>query len=304
MTRKLNVLLVCKSDWANVAYEYSQALKSIGVDAVAIIGHKHSLGYPHQGIVARNPAKIKKYAIKADVIHYMHSQKVDLGGIDINNKAVVVSHTGSAYRNRSGRLNKIFNPIVQATIVGGCLGGKGAKNEHWLSGGIVDAKSLTPSYERIGNKIVIGHYPSSVLTKKSADIKKAINLLSGNFIYRTGERVPWIKNMARFRLCDIYVERLTSAPRGFGISAIEAAAVGKIVITSFSLIKEYKENVGTYTPYIAQTVNGLRDKLLEIMALSEEEQLEKRKEMREWVIKCHSYEAVGNRLLKVYNSIL
>ena len=301
--RNLNVLLIANHDWANVGSQYARSLRSIGVNASMFIRNYHRANYPDQGTKFRATRQIMPYLKNARIVHLMHSQH-PLSNVSLTGKKIVVSHTGSAYRNKHAQLNKVFNPIVDLSIVGSSLYGKGAKNEHWIPGGVADVNLLQPVYERLSDKIIVAHYPSSPGLKGSDVIKKVFKKIKGNYKFNCSyEIVNWKDNIERIKKCDIYVERFKENT-GFGISAIEAAALGKIVITTYAFEQKYKETIGEFGLISVKTQQELKEEIERIISLPDDKLLELKKKNREWAVKYHSYEAVGNRLLGLYRTIL
>ena len=296
----MKVLIVCGRDWANVAYNYQESLRESGVDARAV---KRSIN-PRRQQQAEicKLRKMKVYAKSAEIIHFMHSQLIP--EIDLKGKKVVVSHTGSTYRGKYEKVNARFNPIVDLSIGCGDLYGKGAKNEYWIEGGITDTNLLQPVYERSDDKIIVSHFPSSPKTKGSNIIKKTLKNKGDAYTFTYNYNiVDWKTNIERVKKCDIYVERF-KPNSGFGISALEAAALGKIVITTYAFKQKYEETHGKLGLISVTTQNQLLEEVRRISNLSDNEIIEMKKKSREWVERCHSYEAIGLKLLKLYRTIL
>jgi len=302
--RNLNVLLIANHDWCALGEQYARSLRSIGVNATMFIRKKHKLNYPNQGTQFKNNKQILTHVKNATIVHFMHSQR-SIPKISLAGKKVVVSHTGSAYRINYAELNKIFNPIVDLTIVGGDLFGKGAKNEHYIPGGIVDTEKLKPFYKRTSNKIIIGHFPSDYKATEGNKIANIMKGVKGNFkfIYDP-TRVGWIEQIKRMSECDIYIERLTGI-NGFGMTALEAASLGKILFTPYEFETKYNEALGDFAPIIFKSGGkNLVEKAEEFISLPDDELLKMKKKSRAWVEKNHSYKAVGMRFLELYKSIL
>ena len=97
--------------------------------------------------------------------------------------------------------------------------------------------------------------------------------------------------------CDIYIEQICK--HEWGITALEAAALGKIAITTFRGLEEYRKQYGDCELVVANTENELRERVEEIMSWTPEQILEKKKATRRWVETYHSFEAVGQRLKKI-----
>ena len=299
----MNVLLISRNDWANVGFQYSKSLKSIGVDAIMLIMRKHKFNYPEQGILCTDIGKIEKYVNESNIIHFLHSQ-YPIPSINLKGKKVVVSHTGSKYKKNYKKLNTLFNSFVDLTIVGSGLYGKGAKNEHWIPGGVVDTNLLQPVYERSSDKIIIDHFPSNPKGKGSDIIQSIFKKISGNYEFNySDKRIKWSDNMERIKKCDVYIERFAENT-GFGIAAIEAAALGKIVIATYAFEQKYKETTGEFGFISVRTRQEMIKEIERIISLPDDKILELKKKSRGWAEKYHSYEAVGNRLMKLYKSIL
>jgi hypothetical protein len=82
----------------------------------------------------------------------------------------------------------------------------------------------------------------------------------------------------------------------WGVSAIEAAALGKIVITHFLSHKKYEQVYGQHELCVANTPSDIAVHLESLLELSDDELLKRRKATRSWVEKFHSFKAVGTRL--------
>jgi len=308
----MKVLLITITDHAHMAYMTAEALKKLGVDAVTIRKRTVKFKYPEEGIKIRTDSYIKPYAENADVIIFMHTQYRDIG-IDLTKKKVLVWHTGSGYRQKFEKYNAHFNPIVDVSLCSADLLGLGAKNERCLNG-LVNTDLLQPIYGRKNKKITIAHYSAS--PKGIIIIKKAIHHLKQGplkdlFIFRySAKKKTWDDNIKRMAECDIYIAEMheKQIKKGqewttgmFGIAALEAAALGKIVISRFI----YREDCEGFDfgLQVANNLDELIKKLEYLLSLSEEKFLKLRKLSRDWVVNCHSYEAVGYRLLKIIEGI-
>ena len=174
----MKVLIVCRNDWANMGYKYQESLREVGVDAKAVtLSVNYSCKPNHAEICSLK--KMRSYAKSAEIIQFMHSEYFDLG---VKNKRFFVFHGGSKYRINSNSKNKIFNPIVEKSIIQtGDLLGLGAKNEVWVLA-CVDTKKLKPIYKRQSDKLIVGHFPSSPSVKSSEGINKVMRKLKKNLV--------------------------------------------------------------------------------------------------------------------------
>lgn len=297
-----NVMLVSRKDWANVGFELAKALRSVGVEATMYIRSKHRFGYPEQGTLYGR-RDLKPVAEKADAIIFVHTQYVETY-TDLSKKKVAVFHTGSAYRKSTGFYNNYFDPKVGVTFVSFDLYSRGGKNEKLLNAPI-DLERIKPIYDKIHpRKLVVGHYSRG--HKGTVLINKVMEKLKEkDIIYKvSGEYVPWKKQLRRMSLCDVIIESMKLQPiRAFGITALEAAALGKIVVSSFTESDRYKTGFGPCAIQVARSADELEGLLLKLSKMSDEKILKLKTRSRQWVQRCHSYKAVGTRLLAVLGGL-
>jgi len=308
----MNVLLLAVSDWAGMGSLLCQSLCKVGVNAKI---HTTKRGkYKHPSVsINRNQAL--DFSKKCHVIQYMHSVKHPLN-INLKNKKVVVFHGGGKFRFDYKNICKIFNPIVDCSIIQTYdLFGLGAKNEIWLLPPI-DNDKIKPIYETKGNRIIVGHYPSSALGKGSDNVNKIINNIRGkvpDFEYRySSERVSWDKQIKRMSQVDIYIERMSlknwknsvSYRTGvWGITALEAAALGKVVVTNFYGKKIYRKQYGEYALQVADSEKQMEKLLIKLLSLPKKELMILKQNTRKWVEEKHSLESIGNRLRGIYERL-
>jgi hypothetical protein len=311
----MKVLIVAKTDWANMAYKYQESLREVGVDAKAVtLNINYSCKPKHAEIC--NLKKMRSYAQSAEIIQFMHSEYFDLG---VKNKRFFVFHGGSIYRIHSNSKNKIFNPIVEKSIIQTAdLLGLGAKNEVWVPAS-VDTNNIKPVYKRQSDKLIVGHFPSSPLVKSSDDIDKLMKNLEKKFgnkfkyIY-SPTKLIWNKNIDRVSECDIYIDACTPLlvskkdPKGskygeWGVAAIEAAALGKVVISHMLSYKRYEQEFGECGIKVANSFDEVEKQMIKLLSISDNELLQIRKDTRLWVEKFNSYYAIGKRLKEVVYKI-
>jgi len=312
--RLWDVFYICQDDWANSAYRYSNCLKRLGLKVMAIKINPHPFFYPETLPTYQNlqAAEVQGFVDKSSVI-VLHNSTV-LEGINFHGKPVVAQHGGNLYRQWHDKLNSFLNPITAATILQ-CpdLLGLGAKNEHWISFP-VDTDYINPTgMEGHEGKLIFGHFPSNPTAKGTKTICGVVDKFSDRFKY-IGSRsdnamknvFTWDENLSRLADCDVYIECLHPTHAGnkfgeFGNQALEAAAMGKIVITN-SLAKDlYEKEYGRNELIIANTPEELEASIESVLQMSSAQVLEKKKAMRDWVVENHSFEAIGKRLWeKVY----
>jgi|LSQX01.2.fsa_nt_gb glycosyltransferase involved in cell wall biosynthesis len=303
----MKVVLLCNNDWANVAYVYEKCLREVDIDAISFSSKKHHYGYPEQAILWKNINDIKSYVEECDVLIFVHSEYIETG-VDLNNKIISVIHTGSRYRQNSKKINDIFNPLVDITFSGGDVLGMGAKNEVWIQPAI-DIKKIQPFYYKSKDKTIIAHYPSG--SKGYPIINDVIGKLNRkNFMFKYDPiNVSWEDNLKRMSECDIYIEEMNSDQNGiplyiFGIQAIEAASLGKIVCSRFPMFDKYEETFGECGLIPTNTPEILKEKLEEFLSMDDSDFIELQKKSRRWVENCHSYKVIGKRFKTIFNKLL
>lgn len=318
MKKQPNVLLICLKDYANVAYTYQEALRSVGVNANAFSAKDtHRLQYPkvasnyNGNTPIRNQKRIYDICSKADAIIWMHSQFVDLGLPNLQKKKKLVFHGGTAYRRRFVELNGRFNPIVNTCLIQTLdLWGLGAKNPVWMLPA-VNTEFIKPTFKPMKRRKLIAHYPhvpknkgSDIINEVLASMKsdpKLSNLFEFDY---SQNRVPWMKNLERIRACDIYIESLSQASshnrHDWSVTALEAASMGKIVVTNILNPARYKKEYGSCALHAANNAKQLRDVLTRLITIESDIEFQQLKsKSREWVEKIHSYKVIGERLRKV-----
>lgn len=319
---ELDVLLIGDYDWANTGFRFSRCLRMLGLNALMIKANPHPFMYPEQAIV--HPAfsgiedprypKIEEMVAGAKVVHFIGSTAV-AGFRKRPGQKVVVQHGGSIYRENHEQINSHFNEYADAAIIQ-CpdLLGLGAKNEHLIYYP-VDTDFIQPDYRRRDEKkLIIGHFPSNPSVKGTKLIEDVIfdlrnSPLGEKFKYVGDSRqVSWIDNLKRMRECDVIIETVNPSLNGktygeWGNTALEAAALGKIVITNTHSKKVYEEQYLDDLPFlVANTEEQLKkqlDKILTDLDVNAEQTM-----TRWWVEKHHSMKATAERIWeKVYKHL-
>ena len=280
-------------------------------------GELHNIKAPH----------LKELAEEAKVIHYIGSTFIDTG-VDINKKKIVIQHGGTTYRQHYSRY---LHPFEYTTIIQTPdLLGLGAKNEHWISFPVqTDILSSNYSFES-NTKVIVGHHPSNPKVKGSNTILNVIRKLEADpelydkFIYDGFEFIEneqgklikeikilkWDNHLDKVRKCDIYIEACSPMQEKkiygeWGNSAVEAAALGKIVITHSQNKSLYEKEYGTLPFYIANNEYEIEIILRHLLSLSRNELWIKKRETRLWVCEYHSMEATSQRLWeKIYERLI
>jgi len=326
-----DVLMLMKDDNSNTGWRFFKCLQYLGLDVIALKGDMHPFYYPEQVPVHPVLAKLPNnhlmmeafelgwLAKKAKVLHFIASKLIH-PGVNLVEKKIVMQHGGGAYRANHDNINPHYNQVVDTTIIQmPDLLGHGANNEQWIYYP-VDTEYLEPDFARHGKKLKIGHFPSLPLHKgtgKIIEIMKGLEDKYGDRFEYVGVKdtsrsglVMWNEGLNRVRECDIIIEAMEMKAQGqtygeWGNTAIEAAALGKIVITH-SLKKDlYKKEFGSCALNIANDPDTLKETLINILSLSDNEIFEMKRNTRAWVEEKHSIPVTAKRLWeKVYKDLL
>ena len=297
----MKVLFICQRDWANHSYIMTQCLKKVGIEAIAVTTHANKLHFPEQAIKCNDPNKLNEYTRETDVIVFMHSQFIGTN-VDLKTKKVLVFHTGSRYRQHPTEMNSLFDPIVDVTLTAADTFNLCGKNEKYVVVP-VDTEKLQPIYNT--NNLIIAHYPSG--NKGKDIICSVMEEFDVEFRY-SNEVVSWEQNIQRLSECDIYIEDLRQKQRnrvtsGFGLTALEAASLGKIVVTRLIYKEKYEEEIGKCAIQVANNKEELYNVIKNLISLNPDQILELKRQSRKWVENCHSYKVVGNMFKTIFNEI-
>ena len=302
----MKVVNLCVDDWANFQYDITKSMRAVGIDAYGYKLNRHVSNYPEQCEIA-GVEVMRKMCRDADVVNFIHSNERLFAQIcpAIPGKTINVWYTGTVYRRNPALYNAIFNPRVNKSVV--CLGefvGKGAKNEVYMVGAV--DTGVDPVIKQ-GRPYRFGHYPSNAEVKGTATIvelmAKCVNGKGLATFEWSTEHVDAVAQWQRMANCDIYIELLAPLNEGnvygsFGMSALEAGAMGKAVVTMNLHRETYRKHYGD-CPLVL--VDDAEDFLHAVIALqfSSVEALQKlREQTREWVVANHSHEATGRYILQ------
>jgi hypothetical protein len=230
-----------------------------------------------------------------------------LKGINLSKKKVIVWHTGTRYRTDPEKHNQRWNDIVEKSVIAlGEFQNLGAKDPVYC-GITVDTDYLMPEYKN--NKVItFGHYPSNAGVKGTASILKVIGRINekynGKFIFRHDTlKLHHKQQIKRMRQCDVYIEMCATTqgdnPYGsYGTTALEAAALGKVVITNNLWKSLYHNAYGNSALQIANSEDELYATIEKFIKMDKSKLTELKKESRKWVESKHSLKATGEYLLK------
>lgn len=297
----MRVLCVSENDYGNYSHNFSKALRSVGVDCWDLVNSLHPFGYESQSVRWDVPHMVSQMKVSDVVIvHHSHPVLFELAKNNCPGK-VFVTHTGTRYREGHKELDLLFKDTPAITDQTEFF----AINPdlHYIVSPV--EFELAPVIRQ--KPIMIGHFPSNREVKGSDKIIEMLRPFKDKFHHNWAFKiVSHAEQLERMRDCDVYIElfkpELNGRPYGcFGVTALEAAAMGKIVITN-NLYPEVYSNVYGRLPFtIANTekvftnaVNGLINLDLQMIR-------DMQRQTWEIMRENHSYKATGERILKVIN---
>lgn len=308
----MRVINISHEDYANFSYDNCQAMRSVGINADAFILKRHPFNYSNQA--TQLPInKIREECLRADIIQVMHTCGTMYDVVKDLGKPVIVWHTGTRYRQGYEKHNERWNPLaVKHVCVLPELMKLGCINPEFISM-TVDVNKLQPDYS-VPEILRIAHYPSNVIVKGT----KAITQMMAKVRQETirpfhfncmTNKVSFSEQLRRLLTCDIYVELFAPTQDGyeygsFGTTALEAAALGKIVVTNNINSEIYLKHYGQCELMIANTPTQFDLIIKGLLNFTHEKILEKKKSTRLWVEKNHSQKATGTRIQAVLNSVV
>lgn len=307
----MKILNLSYDDYANFAHENANALRSVDVDVSDLKRTKHPFGYANESKIATTD-QIQKAIQKADIIQIFHSDSTWLDYAYNLGKRVFIYHTGTAYRMNPENLNNIFNGKVERCFTDQCeFIGLGMKNETYIATAI-DTENIRPRLTNSGSPL-FAHYPSNPGTKGTDKIREMLEHVFEGVSVGDDEcfnisidKLSHLDQLERMRNCFCYIELFAptqnSRPYGcFGVTAFEAAALGRMVITNNTHKAVYENAYGECELIIANTEEEFVSNLIEIQHTEPAKLIEKMFSTRKWVEKNHSYKSTGEYLKKYLN---
>ena len=310
----MRVLALAVDDWGNTGAELVKSLNTqSGVVARGFAHNGHIFKYSHP-MEPWNESVVRDEWNAADVLLFIHTMPTSPEGVELTGKLVLVHHGGSAYRQDPTRANAFWNEIADATIIETPdLLNYGAKNEVLIQTP-VDVDALVPLRIGMDSPLHIAHFPSDH-TKKGTDVISHVlwelsKNFPGMFEYRIErERTTHAAHIDRMRWADIYVDVmmpfLWGKPYGeYGIAAREAAALGCLVVSNHCNPTLYADAYGESSPvFAANNAVQLRDVLTHAITMDRRDRSVVRNRLRDWVVRLHSYESTGERLVNFITEV-
>lgn len=309
----IKVLNITTDDYANFSHDNANALRSVGVNCIDVKLSPHLFGYESQSEIV-DKDQMKAIISFVDIVQIHHS---DERCLNIYNEVkmpfhkLIVYHTGSRYREYSRRFNAIFNSNVEMSFIAlGEFAGLGAKNEKYIVGA-VDVESAHKFNHEIRAPYKLGHYPSNCIVKGTSEILKMTSDIKEKIefkaLFSTG-MVGYKRQLKRMSKCDIYIELFNTTLNGkeygsWGITALEAAAMGKVVVTQNLNARVYQEAYGYCPLVICNTEEKFIDNVTNLLNMDSTNLSLLQTETYNWVKNNHSYEATGNKLKNILNGL-
>ena len=296
----MKIGILCSSDWAAFAMGLYKSLKAVDADVIGYALTRHIFGYEEQ-LPVITPNNIKETYKDCDVVLMVHS---DWELNEYITCPIIPIHTGTKYRQSYEFINSKFSAPI--TLIALPEFQTLAPNPKYLVGAV---ESNWAVKDVVGRRIRVGHFPSNPDVKGTEDIVRILrNAENCEFIYST-ERVSHAENLKRIYDCDIYVEMLASTQGGkpygsFGITGLEAAAMGKIVITQ--AINDnglYNDAYGVNMLNFVKDELGLKKTLSSLLQYKGDYLTGQMESTKEWMEKNHSYKATGNKLMGYINGL-
>lgn len=312
----MKILNLAYDDYSNFMYAQDRALKSV-------LGFENSQTYklkPH----AFNYQFEAKFIGEAEMISIIIHYNPDIIQIfhssfkiyEIIHKAkykgkITVWHTGTAYRENPKGISELFKN-VDLQFTDQCEFLISNQNLIYVATA-VHVKECIPLFQ-YKRPYTFAHYPSKRETKGSDFILERMARLCQwhegkiRFDYSTN-LVTHSEQMDRMNKCDIYIElfkpEINGKPYGcFGVTAFEAAGLGKIVITQNIYEKAYFDAYEVELPFmIANTEIEFEECVSRLAVMSAERVCSIQESTFKWVCENHSFEATGSRLKKILSAL-
>ena len=329
----INVVILSQADFAGSSYQAACAINSVGKFNVrSITMQRHPFSFPHdiiipchqdshKGTFAKDCESYKEVVQllnEADIIHCWNDIPEDpkyfdfeKGGINIpKNKPMLVTMTGSLYRNEHTRLNAIIKERGYKLVVQNPMLRFLTEIDSTFIPHVVDTEFLQPvekNNEKITLGVYFGHYYASV----GEDRNFLMNCIKGkdiNIIDHMSRKVPWKEHIEFIKNCDILYHgiKISKIVEYIGRSSLEAMAFGIPVITFVNeqkAIELAEGKIGNQIPVVICDERNL-DLNLEVLIDNQYCREGLGKEGREWVEKYFSYKVVGKQYSKIYEEVL
>ena len=304
----MRYVFICGDDWANLQHELAQALRAAitSEDTVqAVKLRTHPFGYDYQ-CPLRTVEQMAEMTSEADVVFITHSDHELLPYVNRSSRIVPI-HTGTKYRQNAQAINEAFSFTDLQLTDQTEFFGLGAKNLRYITVPVTIDKWQLFSHES-SRPYIVGHYPSNPHVKGTDRIIAMMAKVRTphRFDYST-TRLPHPEHLRRIATSDIYVELFAPQQGGreygcYGVTAFEAAAMGRVVVTQNLHPEVYEEEYG-YCPFILADNEGDFIAKMEYVLNMPPVELRDRQTKHYMKMKeYHSHNETGLRILNYLNS--
>jgi hypothetical protein len=301
-----DIVFLSVEDWANVGASLAEACRRIGLNAISAVQKQHAFSY-HLKSETANTSKMREIAAGARAVVHMHTQFFPLKS-DRPGQKVAVFHGGTRFRlNPTAYAEKYYHRTNLTLIQTGELFGFGCKNETLLIPPI-DTDHIQPNirdWKHMAGGLIFAHYPratgNGVWAKGTDSIREVMEGFPGIRFWSDTKVVPWEQNLGRMGGCDVYIERLSPEVKEWGLTALEAAALGKVVITNWTHRKEYGKVYSSCPLIIANSQDELRERVAALLSAPAPEIHQLARESREWVVENHGLKPTGERIAQIFD---
>ena len=296
--------IFCSDDWANYGYELAASLMTTNKNIIAAKLNSHVFNYQHQlPIVSAD--ELVLLAKKCDIILLVHSAAELIQYIP-NETPIIPIHTGTRYRNEHIQLNNLFH-LSRCCFTDQCEFMSLAENIHYI-GTPINIDMIPKFGHEPRQPYIIGHYPSNADVKGTQKILDMLQDINPNkyILHHSTDRVSHAEQLQRINKCDIYIElfqpTLNGKPYGcFGVTAFEAAAAGKIVITQNINPKAYTDVFGTSPFILTESESDFKFKVNYCLSMPQKELTFRQTNNYNAMKERHSYKATGERIIELIN---
>ena len=299
-----DIVMFCVEDHANFMFEQAKALRSIGVNCRPMKFKAHPYAYKEQAEITdiRGLSRVLRSA--KTVMVYFSLQSFTHVQPFIRGRKVIMTYAGTEFRINKEKYLRHINPFVHRSVIAlGEFNGCGAKNQTYVSV-TVDADKLAKFIRPLRKgPLTVGHYPSNPEVKGTAIIRHALTPIKDALIHIDETLVPYDESLKRMAACDIYIELFAPTNNGqpygsFGTTAVEAAAMGKVVITQNLCADFYTAEYGECPLILVTTPEQITDAVERLIAMPRAEFITLADKFRQWAVSSHSYSATGQRLIE------
>jgi len=313
-----DIVFLSIGDWANVGASLAAAGREVGMDCVSFDYKHHPFGYLTKsslldeidpGFAKRGRGDLRKFTDDFKAVVLMHSRSPAFFGFkkeDIIEKRSwqkwAAFHGTTPFRESLLGFNEIVDVQLFQTAD---LSEHGMVNEQWLIPP-VDTEYIKPVFSESeiikGKGLVFRHNPRHEICKGSSVVNKVMENFKSRCNYEfSSEQKLWPENIERMGQCDAYIVSMGETNIGegeWGLTALEAAALGKIVITQFGGLSKYEKEYNCVCPFVVVENSRLDIAIEKVLTISPGEIVDRQKQTRKWVEDVHSYKPTGLRLKK------